>query len=488
MRHRRVDGQTWLVLVGIAAAAPRARADAPPPPVSLVDVLAVAVRQAPELERATLDVEAARATLQRAVGSEDLKLTATTSFQRQYDAGLLNLTALGSLDLGKQLSTGGSLHLTASSSDIETAVPGVPQGSFVTSTTQLSLVQPLLRNFGSRVARQPRYEAAHRLDAAAAAREGRARTLVEQIVIDYWQVALARATLEVRKGSLALAEQQRKYTQNSIDIGKIPKSELLAMEQVIAIRKQDVALAELDVTQRSLDLRQVVGMEIGADALDVATVELPNIRDEPLDVRATVALALERNADLLAFVRIERAVETRIAVADNAMRPNLDVSLSAGPAGIDTSWSGSFKRMATADGYQVGASLTAVFDFQRNDPRGQVRQTRADVQRAKVDVRAARQQIAARAARAVQLARVARARVELGERAIALAMDNIEAEQHRFEDRKSTNFDIIRRQDELEQAKLRRLVAIVDYLTARATIDALTGAILTTYGIALPSP
>jgi outer membrane protein TolC len=91
-----------------------------------------------------------------------------------------------------------------------------------------------------------------------------------------------------------------------------------------------------------------------------------------------------------------------------------------------------------------------------------------------------------RATRAVQRTRAASASVALGDQAIDLAEQNVAAEQKRFELGRSTNFEVLRRQDELEQARLRKASAVADYLAARADLDGLSGAILARYQIVMP--
>jgi outer membrane protein TolC len=105
---------------------------------------------------------------------------------------------------------------------------------------------------------------------------------------------------------------------------------------------------------------------------------------------------------------------------------------------------------------------------------------------AKVAERDGRARLAVRATRAVQRARAALASIALGNQAIDLAEQNVAAEQKRFELGKTTNFEVLRRQDELEQARLRHASAVADYLAARVDLDGLSGAILTRYGIVMP--
>ncbi|MGE5185782.1 MAG: TolC family protein [Acidobacteriota bacterium] len=474
------------VVVAVASLGVRAQAD-PPKPMSLEDVLAVAVRTAPELERAALDVEVARGNLQRAEGIEDFRVTASGSFLRFSVPGDSEDVSTGTIDVGRNLPTGGSLHVTGSATKVGMGAVfnGIPYPSGVTSALQVSLVQPLLRGFGLAVARAPRHEAEARRDAAALDRELRARELVRSIVEAYWRVALAHAELEIRKASLATAESQRAFTEASIKIGKFPRSELLAVEQVIAVRKQDVLAAELDVTDRSLALRRIAGMEIGADAIEVETAPLPQVKPVELDLRDLVAKALAHNPTIVAAEATETAEAARAAAAHDTLLPQLDLGASAGPLGLGPTLSSSLGSLQKADGYQVGVSVTSSYAIGRNDEHGQDRAARARLYKAKVDLRDARAAVAADTARTVQLTRAAGLSIELGDKAVELAAQNVEAEQHRFEDRKSTNFDVLLRQTELQQAKLRRALAVVDYLAARAKLDALTGVILENYGIRL---
>ena len=64
---------------------------------------------------------------------------------------------------------------------------------------------------------------------------------------------------------------------------------------------------------------------------------------------------------------------------------------------------------------------------------------------------------------------------------------NLEAEQARFEVGRATNYDVLFRIDELLNAQTTYLRAGLDYLRAKATLQALTGEILPAYGLDLPS-
>ena len=82
-------------------------------------------------------------------------------------------------------------------------------------------------------------------------------------------------------------------------------------------------------------------------------------------------------------------------------------------------------------------------------------------------------------------AQAALAGIALDEKAIQLAEENVKAEQRKLELAKSTTFEVLRRQDDLQQVRLRHATSVVNYLSARAELDGLTGAILSQFGIVM---
>jgi len=76
-----------------------------------------------------------------------------------------------------------------------------------------------------------------------------------------------------------------------------------------------------------------------------------------------------------------------------------------------------------------------------------------------------------------------RTRVALAEKAIAIAESNLKAEHASFLAQRSNNFQVMQRQSQLIDAKLRRGRAITDYHVAVAQLQFLSGTLLDTYRI-----
>jgi outer membrane protein TolC len=468
----------------------------------LADVVAVAVRQSPDLARARIDLATARAQLLAAQGSEDthVGLRAAGAWQANPDTDPYGKYSASDLRLDasarRALSTGGTLSVTLTGERVHTvgtepalngALVDVSGPHRYQTSLVFELIQPLLRGAGSDAFEAPIHQAARQRDAAALAQEARARDLVVSLAQAYWQVAFAWRQLEVRKASLELAQKQLDYTEGAIRVEKIARSEALAVQQVIAVRRQDVIAGEQELYDRSIALRQLAGLEIGPDALELLTEGLPvKIDAPPIDLRSVVREAFAHSAELAGLEATRHAAEIGVAAADSAARSRLDLDVSGGPIGVDTTLGKATGDITSDTGYQVNAALTFDHAIEHRAERGGQQAAHAVLFAAEVAERDARARLATRAVRAVQRAQAALASIALGDEAIGLAEQNITAEQKRFELGKSTNFDVLRRQDELGQARLRHASSVADYLTARADLDGLSGAILARYGIVMP--
>ncbi len=81
--------------------------------------------------------------------------------------------------------------------------------------------------------------------------------------------------------------------------------------------------------------------------------------------------------------------------------------------------------------------------------------------------------------------RTASKQIDVADISVELAQENLEAEQARFEVGRSTNFDVLQRLDQLDQARTSALSARLDYLKSLTQLQALTGEILPAFGLEL---
>ena len=485
-----------------ALAQPPQTAPAPTAPASagsafsLAGVLEHAVRQSPSLVTARIDVAVAEAGVLEATGLEDFLFNATGSYlhRRTQPAGdnLFGAAdldeATGALSLSKLLFTGGTISLTANALRdrapfFDPLTGGLKIGTQANTSVTAQIQQPLLRGRGENTTRAPRSRGQLAAEQARLQREVAGRTVVRDLVAAYWEVAYAWADLEIRRSSLDLARERRRLTDASVRGGATAPTEVLAVDQVIAQREEDVVVSELGITQRSLELRRLAGLEIEPDQIDVKTGAPLAAQVRPIEMKTIMEQALARSPEIAVLESQGRGAQLEVDVTDNGLMPRLDLRVYGGPLGAGLEVDDALKDMVDNNGYQIGGELIFEHRLGNHAASGASRRAVEQRQRIKVTMADVRRQIAQAAAQAVALARSADKRMQLSRTAIDLTQKNIKAETGRFELGKSSNFDVLLRQEEHTQARLRYARAAADYLRASAFLEALTGEILPRYGI-----
>ena len=461
---------------------------APPgvPQMRLSEVLAITARQEPSLLRATIDVRIAEAAVLEAAGIDDWVLQVSGGWRTQRVLSgvnaLQNAFELGA-DLSRSLSTGGTLTLHADTNISNN--PFVNDSGFLYShTVTAGLTQPLWSGFGEKYARSAQARAEIARSAAELDLERAALNAVRQVIAAYWELAYAWRDLEIRRASLALGEEQLRNTQARIAAGAVAPTEALAVEQSLASREESIVLAQVSITDRSLALRDLAGLEIGPGEVALWADAPLDITPQQLDVNALLAQALAQSPTLQALKVRRQDLELAVALAKDDGDPALDLSLLVGPTGSGDSVGEAFEGLVRLREPTVNARLTLRHELGQRGARGRLAAARGRLEQYSIDIGLAETAIKRDLILAVGQAEAAQ-RIVLSERVIALAEKNIEAERARFELGRATNFDVLQRQDELEQAQLRRARAVYDYLQALTAIDAITGGLLARYGIAL---
>jgi outer membrane protein len=195
--------------------------------------------------------------------------------------------------------------------------------------------------------------------------------------------------------------------------------------------------------------------------------------------------ALTGNFDLLVARANLQSAGVDVAVARNGKLPQLDATLSGGPLGTNGNAGPAFAQMGRFGAFSMSASLQLTQPTLNRTARGLDVAARAARRKADLNETSVRQLVQANATRALSGAANAGRRMALLSPMSDVAHRDLEAERARFTAGRSTNFDVLRRQDEVAQVELRRLRARVDYAQSMATVQALTGEILPRLGVTL---
>jgi outer membrane protein TolC len=490
------------VLTLLAASGP-AVAQTPPRALALRDAIALAVKGNPALLAAGADLRIAQAGVLAARGLDDFVLEANADWvetRRELVPGTpVQQPAIdelnGALALIKPLASGGRVGLgllggfnrTRFATDLDSTAGGVRSAvDEYQPSLRLSLQHPLLRGFGVGVARAPRRRAAAQTDLATAQREGTAATIVRDVEAAYWDLAYATQELAIRRRAAESARDQLRRVQANIEVGKQPRSASAEIDVAVAFRDEAVLFAEQSLAERALELGRLMGMRLGSrSALQLSASDPPSPPARALEEAAAVESALARNPQLLAVRAQGRAAAIEVDVTRNGLLPQLDIALSGGPVGNARELETAARQLRGLDNYIVTAALVFQQPLGRHAARGAHQAARETVQKVRLTETDIADQVSGAVVRALVAVDVARRRVDVLARSTDAAALDLEAERARFEVGRSTNFDVLRRQDALAGAQLVHLRARVDQLKALAFIDALTGEILDRHGVSL---
>ncbi|HJZ83874.1 MAG TPA: TolC family protein [Polyangia bacterium] len=469
----------------------------------LREAIALALRNSPTLGAAVADVAAAEGNLTAAWGLDDFLIDASATWvenRKELVGGVqfqqpalddLLLTAA----LTRPLPTGGKLGLKLSTEYTRTESVLIdpmlgPQSSLsevVAPSLQLVFSHPLLRGIGRDAARAQRRRARAARDVATLNREASCAALLRDVIGAYWDLLFATEELEIRRALADSAREQLRVVQANIGVGKQPTSASAEVEVAIALRTEDALFAEQALAERTLELRRLLGLEVGPAAAGLRAGDRPDGAAETPPIADALQAALERNPQLAAARAQGRAAAIEIDVTENGLLPQLDLTASGGPTGnADHANTGkAFSQLGDLSSYALSAGLVFQHPIGRRAALGARDAAQAGLRKARLSEADIRLQVETAVARASAAVDVARRRIAALAQTVDTANLDLAAERARFEVGRATNFDVLRRQEEVAQAKLRQVRARTEFLKVVAVLEALTGDILPRYGVVL---
>ena len=497
--------------------------------ISLSQVLSRALEENLDLRARVVDVEVSEQQVLAGLGAYDLILTAgvNASLNKTTPRGSAFVFSTGSESFGgslgfnRPLETGGNVSL---SFDFQRTLTTQPRNFFGAAaaasgtldlaeyivTPRLTVTHPLLRGMGLKVNRANIDRARLGASQARANEHLVAQQTVRDVVRAYWDVLYAIRDLENRHKAVELAQQQLDLTIARVGAGRLSAVEAKAVEQSLAVRENEVIVAEDSLLTASINLRTLMGESLsGTGVLGVDPTTAPDyFEPRAIDVEEEIERALANNPQArqlelaLASSRIDE-----LEAANNRL-PQLDFtgSFSARGRSVDTaavpetgtaaaqgSWSEAFSNFfnddVAADGlladFTISGDLSLQWDIRNRTARANHQRVRAQVALAEVNLEQTRQAIASQVIQAARSMRSALKRIEVSDLSVELSEANLDAEQARFQVGRSTNYDVLSRIDELNRARQDALNARLDYVRGLLEIQTLNGEILPAFGMEL---
>jgi HAE1 family hydrophobic/amphiphilic exporter-1 len=395
------------------------------------------------------------------------------------------------------LPTGGSYDVGFSNSRISQSGGGTTVNPAYRSGLELAFNQPLLRNFGVDVNRRGITIARNTLGVNRETFRLQLMNTAYDVTQAYLDLVYARRAVDVVKESLFLARDQSRITQIRIDVGASAPLDILQPRVRTATVEEELirsVAAVRDAEDRLRALLNLAATEWDKPILPTDPVEFSPV---PIDTEAAVVRAYEQRPEPRQQKLFTASARTEYLYARNQRLPELNFGLGydvAGLAGrspeldpVTNIPTGRFNSTTYPDAVQqlfdnefpswnVGLSVSV--PITNIGARAQARRAELDLEQSELSLDQVKQNIA------VQVRATARA-VDTAARAIVAtrasrdaAERNLEAERRRFENGMTTNFQVLEVQQQLSDARVRELQALVEYNQAVTAFQRATGDIL----------
>ncbi len=407
-----------------------------------------------------------------------------------------------SLGLGALLPTGGQVSLGAQTVRSETNSQFASLNPSWSSSLTASFRQPLLEGFGTTVTRAGILIAESRRDQTAAAFETSVVATLQQVESAYWDLAAARAAISVREQSLALAERLLDETRERVKVGTSAPIDLVQSEAGVASRRQALIVARNSAGNAEDALKALLGFDDPAEWLvPIETTEDYEAERLYPELRQAIDTALARRPEIRQQQEALSALELNTKLARNATLPSLNLRAGYGYSGLGGTLQ-SFQPLPEAkSGFSDSVSQVGAFDFPNwnlglelslpitnTDARARLAARRFEHDQGKVRLRALEQSVIRQVRIAVRALEDGAANVDAALASEQLAVRNLEAEQTKFANGLSTNFQVLQIQDDLAAARLSLIQAYLGYRQALASYLVATGTLLEGHHITIADP
>ncbi|MBI3477539.1 MAG: TolC family protein [Acidobacteria bacterium] len=400
-----------------------------------------------------------------------------------------SLLQASKVDYGQTLETGTNLQVGFTANRFATNDSNIFLNPSITSGLNFQITQPLLRNRWLFANRAPLVIARRNVRISLASFEAQVNDAVLNTVTQYWNVVLARGSVEIAKKSQDAADASYKRAKRELELGALAPLDIYRSESQVATRRVQVIQAEYDLKRTEDALRFTLGASVDPllRALDLDLTEMP-VRDEAaFDIDATTALqqAMEVRPELEALRQALANDDVSIRLAHNNLLPDLRLAgnyAGNGVAGSPSGGLGDSLNQAFTFGYPTyGFSLSLNLPIKNRSAQAELGTAMVSRRRDLYSERRLKEQITLDVTNAVHQLEEAKLSLAASRQALDLSRKNLAAEQRKIELGTEQVFFVLDAQKEVAQAETIVLQAEVNYQLAVTLVQHATGKLLEPY-------
>ena len=375
------------------------------------------------------------------------------------------------------------------------------------SEFQLSLTQPLLKNFGTIINKRNIHIAKNEADISDYDFETKVIDVISDVENTYWDYVFNLRDLEVKQKSLDRAKDLQRRVKSQVLVGTMAPIETLQAESEVASR-EEFLLSSKDAIEDTQDkLKNILNIDFSSPEglLPIYPSSKADILIKNVDFNETVKIALASRSDYLGKKKELENKDILVKYQENQVYPSIDLVGSLGMNGLSGDavpiTSGTFQgKSAYGGGYGnalTDSLSTNYYDWElgikisyplgNRSAKSKLSASRLEKAKLILDIKNLEKKIILEVRESIRQLQTDAKRIKAASIAKKLAEEKLKAEEKKFEVGLSTSFNILEFQEDLAQAQSNEIKAIIDYKQSRIRFRKIIASTLNYHNVKLPA-
>jgi len=372
-----------------------------------------------------------------------------------------------------------------------------------------SVTQPLLKDFGISIGESMIRIANLNYQISQHEFKKRVMDTLYQVEAAYWDLYFSIEDLTSKEKSLARAESLQREFRIRINAGTLAPIEIYQADAEVALRRQDVIVAQSAVKQAEDNLKAALNLYDNERYWNMTLLPTDRPATEAVtpDMNGCVQTALAKRPDFIEAKLNIRAADIQVKYAKNQRLPRVDLIGSIGTSGIagrpastagafgllyrgvespwKGHWSDVYDYMDDGDYYSYVLGVKIEFPLENRIARSQYARAKIQSAQAVTGLKNIENQIINEVRDAIRTVETSRKLIESATASLRLAQEKLKAEEKKYSVGMSTAHDVLEFQEDLARAESTLAFAETSCNKAMVNLSRVQGTLLEDKGLTL---
>lgn len=368
----------------------------------------------------------------------------------------------------------------------------------------LSLTQPLLKDFGISIGKSQIKIAKLNFKTSLNEFKKNVMDILYEVESNYWDLSFRISDLKSKQKSLKLAEDLLREFKIKIEAGSLAPIEIYQAEAEVALRTQEVIVAEAQVEAAEDRLKAGLNLYEDEKYWNVALIpsDSPEIATSDLNLTESISAALEQRPDFKQAKLNLESSNIQVKYTKNQRLPRIDLIGSIGTTGLagrpqDLSfpgaqpspwtghWDDVYDHMATGDYYNYMFGIKIEIPLENRRAKSQYNLAKIQKMQSITNIKNTENIIINEVREALRNLNTSRKVIDSAVASLKFSTEKLKAEEKKYKVGMATTHDLLEFQEDLAQAESTLAFAQAEHRKAVANLARTKGMLLEEKGLSL---